>query len=179
MNCFDISTLTGLVNPFLQLKRSPLDFFPREFVPSIHRRFCRVHSFFSATHSFTFQVIVSLSAYPRSSLGAFAWETIPSFPCLRWLLLRVSTVPGPFSLKPQRLRQFRKRFGRRLGHESINGIKQGISCFQQTVIQVVTKLSHCVNVYHTSKLPLVFLLSELYSIWPPSARFGGLLSQIV
>src|SRR5450631_3471400 len=79
----------------------------------------------------------------------------------------------PFSLKPRRLREFRKRFGRRLGQKSINGIEQGTFRFHKTVIQLVTKLSDCVNVIHTSKLPLVFDtrnllgLASFRKVWGP------------
>src|SRR5216683_33104 len=60
----------------------------------------------------------------------------------------------PFALKPQRLRHFGKRFRLRFRHQGIDGIEQGVFRSQKTVMDIVTKLSQCVNVFQTSKLPL-------------------------
>src|SRR6266487_5597612 len=60
----------------------------------------------------------------------------------------------PFALKPQRLRHFGKRFRLRFCHQGIDGIEQGVLGSQKTVMDIVTKLSQCVNVFQTSKLPL-------------------------
>src|SRR5450631_707279 len=84
----------------------------------------------------------------------------------------------PLSLKPQRLSDFWQRCGLRFAHQCIHRVEQGIFGFCETAINIVTKLPDCVNVIHTSKLSFG-LIVEIYSIWPPSARFGGLLSQIV
>src|SRR6266487_1558536 len=66
----------------------------------------------------------------------------------------------PFSLKPERLREFWKRLRRCFGHEGIDGIEQGILRFQKTVIQVVTKSSNYVNV-HLSKFPWCLIIGTL------------------
>jgi hypothetical protein len=83
----------------------------------------------------------------------------------------------PFPLKPQRLRHFGKRLGLRCAHQSIHGIKQRVSRPQKTVIEIVTKLAHYVNVSHTSKLPLFDDRNLLDQA--TLRKVGGLLSEIV
>jgi hypothetical protein len=80
---------------------------------------------------------------------------------------------GPLALKPQRLSHFGKRFGLRFSHESIDGIEQGVLPSQKTVINVVTKLSQCGNVFQTSKLPLTFDDQNFTRLGRPSQGWGA------
>src|SRR5262249_19643510 len=88
-NCADIVTTGGSVNALLQLKHLPLDTSPGECVPSIHRSRDRVHSVSTATCAFTIYGAGSPSAYPLAFPEAWASETIPHGPHLRW-----TSAPG-------------------------------------------------------------------------------------
>src|SRR6266487_175730 len=94
--------------------------------------------------------------FPRSRLGQVARKNGSQVLFIDAPIFERFIQTWPFALKPQRLRDFRERCGLRFGHQGIYGIEQGILRSWKTVIEIVTKLSQCVNVFQTSKLPLLF-----------------------
>ena len=106
-NCADITTTRGLVDALLQLEHVPLDAFPGDGVPSIHRSADRGHSVLTATRTFTVHVAVPPSAYPLAFPRALASETIP-------LPTRMRLTPTPHG-------RWRTRWGERVGSYSVPG----------------------------------------------------------
>jgi hypothetical protein len=64
---------------------------------------------------------------------------------------------GPFALKPQRLRDFGKRFRLRFCHQSIDRVEKRIFAALETLIDIVTKLSQCVKVHSVNFLWLLMI----------------------
>ena len=92
MDCLDISTTRSSIYPGLELEDLPLDAFPGEVFPFIHRLENRVHDVYTLTVSYIFQTVVPLSAYPLAFPKALAFEAIlPAVPLAVDSLLKPST----------------------------------------------------------------------------------------
>ena len=106
--------------------------------------------------------LTRIDSYPQPFSWVGLWqvarEDFSQVLCINTPIFKCLIQTGPFPFKPERLRQFGKRFRLRLCHQSIDRVEQHIFRFQKTVIDIVTKPSYCVTVFQTSKLPLVFFL---------------------
>lgn len=110
--------------------------------------------------------------------GHVARQHLAQAGLIQLTILKRFVDASPFALKPQRLRHFWQRFGRRFRAQRVDGIEQSVFCFQEAIVHLLTKLLQCVKV-HLSNVPLPFLQVELYSIRPLTARVEGLLSGLV
>jgi len=91
----DIAPAGGVVKALWQREPMPLEATPGERVPSIQRSPHRVQSLVTATRPLTVHVAVPPSAYPLAFPGAWAAETIPPPPRLRWPPTPPWTLAGP------------------------------------------------------------------------------------
>src|SRR5450631_3771926 len=77
----------------------------------------------------------------------------------------------PLAFKPQRLGDFWQRGRLWFTHQCVYGIEQGIFRFWETAVNIVTKLSDCVNV-HLSKFPLLISSQNFTRSGSPSQDGG-------
>src|SRR3712207_834963 len=88
MDHLSVATIRGLVDALLELEDPPLDVFPAEVFPFIHRLKGRAHNMFTPTCASTIELVVPTSAYPEAFPQALACWAIPPAPCMR-------LVPAP------------------------------------------------------------------------------------